>query len=190
MTCVGIAFKVLGTLGLWLGAFVPMYCLGFLIIPLGLSGCRKESEHLPRWLWCWDNETGINGTLRGENPGWLRICGSDEATRGFWRRLQWLAWRNPVSNWGRHVLACRVTQPVVCRIGSIRVGDGPNDKAGFRYSTSGPLKYEVYWVWPWAKTRCVRFRCGWKLNGRTVGETASFVFTLIPWKKFRGVRVD
>lgn len=106
---------------LWITLWIPFYILGFLVGWIGLLFCNKDSEHLPKLWWPWDNSHGINGTLGGNNPKWVYLCNpelQDESVplsirqqkmqfiidnktgkeRTFIKRWIWLYWRNPVSN--------------------------------------------------------------------------------------------
>lgn len=177
------------TLAIYLLAFFPMWLLGFLVVPVALLFCGRNVSHLPHVFWPWCNcDAGINGILDNKNPAWLKICGSREATRGYWRRLQWLAWRNPASNWGRMVLGARLKQDARAIRGDFSVGNGVLDHAGYLYARSGWLwEHYIVFVWPGTR-RCLRLRFGWKLSGRKAGENASWVFSLLPTKRFEGRR--
>lgn len=183
-----IVIHLVLTLGIYLIGFLPVWLLGWLMVPAALLFCGRDSEHLPHVFWPWCNcDAGINGIRGGKNPAWLAICGSTAATRSYWRRLQWLAWRNPASNWGRVVLGAVLDEDARAVRGDFGVGNGRQDHAGCLYARSGwRWEHYIVWVWPFAPGRCCRIRFGWKLAGKKAGERATWVFSLLPFKKFEG----
>ncbi len=82
-------------------AWLIGYVSGYFVTWIGLLFCKEQDEFMPKLFWLWDNPDGINGTVRGNNPIWPRICGSEKATRTFRNRWIWITFRNPVSNLSR-----------------------------------------------------------------------------------------
>lgn len=70
--------------------------LGLVVVPIALLFTDKDSEHLPKWAYPWDNDwDGING--RAESYVWVKRYGT-EGVKRFWPRFLWLAIRNRASN--------------------------------------------------------------------------------------------
>jgi hypothetical protein len=130
---------------------------------MGLLFCTSSSTRLPKIFWLWDNETGINGTLGGNNPKWPRICAAaGRKETDFVSRFVWLAWRNPCSNVGRVILSAR-----------------PNSRLQ-RYT----------FEWRYSKNKLLQHIWGWKLcmhaeNGVLVqDERKKFFFRISPYRGY------
>jgi hypothetical protein len=148
---------------LFLLVFLPFYFIGFVAVPMGLLFCTAHSTRLPIIFWAWDNETGINGTIGGNNPKWPRICAAaGRKETDFLSRFIWLAWRNPCSNVGRHLLSAKP------------------DSIWQRYT------YE----WHYSKDKMFQHIWGWKLSthqedGVTVYDNRKkFFFRISPYRAY------
>ena len=161
------------SLFLWVFWILPVYLLGFQMVTIGLLFCREDSEHMPFIFWPWDNWTGINGTLFGQNPSWPRITNGKNRTYRY--RWIWLAWRNPVSNWSR-ILAPVIKEGVV---------HTERRFWRFTYQTN-----RIEWFWDYAfsvrltEAREAFFRFGWKLSEKP-GRIAKMMFRVSPWKQIK-----
>lgn len=69
---------------------------GIVVVPIALLFTDKDSEHLPKWAYLWDNAwDGING--RSNTHHWVKRWGT-EGVKKFWPRFLWSAIRNRASN--------------------------------------------------------------------------------------------
>lgn len=187
-----IVFAWLISTVLWLAVWIPFYVLGFLTTWAGLLFCNCDSEHMPLPWWFWDNNAGINGTLRYENLNWVYICNPEKNwnvrdptklamaivdarignERTYKNRWIWITWRNPVTNISRWL-----------------IGRGQRQFSR-RVWTLGPLKLERLLVtlgwsyaftWQFTKTRGFFYRFGWKYDDIQQGR-ACFMYRISPWK--------
>ena len=82
---------------------LPLEILQFLVVPIALLFCGKESEKLPRWAaWFDDPDYGING-----DDGWRGEHFPNGKNRTYWARLCWL-YRNRIGVFSAKYLGVRV----------------------------------------------------------------------------------
>ncbi|WP_423903863.1 DUF7338 family protein [Campylobacter showae] len=82
---------------------IPLEILQFLVVPIALLFCGKESEKLPRWAaWFDDPDYGING-----DDGWRGEHYPNGKNRTYWARLCWL-YRNRIGVFSAKYLGVRV----------------------------------------------------------------------------------
>lgn len=99
---------------------------------------------------------------------------------GYWNQLNWLVLRNPVHN----LLA--VTLAVKCIGYNVNGDAGIGDHThGGKYSIQMGKAWEYYCIIPYGK-RCIRFRAGWKINGKTAGDLCEWVLTFNPLQAYTG----
>ena len=84
---------------------IPLEILAFLVVPIALLFCGKESEKLPRWAaWFDDPDYGING-----DDGWRGEHFSGGKNRTYFARLCWL-YRNRIGVFSAKYLGLRVEE--------------------------------------------------------------------------------
>ncbi len=82
---------------------IPLEILQFLVVPIALLFCGKESKNLPRWAsWFDDPDYGING-----DDGWKGEHFSGGKNRTYFARLCWL-YRNRIGVFSAKYLGVRV----------------------------------------------------------------------------------
>lgn len=154
-----------------LGAFarsllnLPLWLLSLIVVPLALLACRKESEHLPRWAWWWDEPTyGING-----DPYWRGADHANGRERDYLWRLRWL-FRNSLGGWSHYVMGFHYSRiRTLCWAGDIHTANRPIGRSGVLTITvtldDGSRRECLYVVRQWGQSgRCFRFYCGYKLK--------------------------
>lgn len=139
---------------------IPCIILGYPIIAVML-------------LTPWDGRTTWFGSAKHGK-------GEDKGMEGYWQQFLWLAWRNPVNNLLSITLAVPYTSNIL--IGDADIGDKTH---GGLYRIKMGNAWEIYWIKPYGK-RCIRFRAGWKINGKIQGELCEMVLTFDPMKEYLG----
>ena len=82
---------------------IPLEILQFLVVPIALLFCGKESEKLPRWAaWFDDPDYGVNG-----DDGWKNEHFPNGKNRTYWDILCWL-YRNRIGVFSAKYLGVRV----------------------------------------------------------------------------------
>lgn len=187
---------------LWLTIWIPIYLLGFLVGWMGLLFCNRDSEHMPKLWWFWDNEThGINGTLGGNNPKWVLICNPEVFPEGesldkqyatlqrivseksgkertFWNRWVWLYWRNPVTNISLYTLGVKIKDKPI----NVFYRNWFN-KITFSHYQSGPWWCYIL-MFQYSNTKSFFHVFGWKLLDlspeKDGSQRARFMFRISP----------
>jgi hypothetical protein len=149
--------------------WLSLWALGFPAVAIGLLFCGPDDEFLPRLFGPWQNPTGINGTLNGNNPIWPRITNGKHRTYRY--RWIWLAWRNPVSGFS-HWIGAPMNRPVT------------HVEYHFVTVNKMPGRWFTYWDYalriPYGKTgRGLLIRFGWKLSDR-----GQLINRISPLKRF------
>ena len=157
---------------------LPLMLLGYLVIPIALK--YEQDNHLPWWAeWCWGNKDHGND---GEGFWAPRTVGWSRFSRCFW----WLVVRNPTFNWSKYIIGYRSNGLQRVIEATARPDDiGDKKGPGFYYIREGWV-WDIYWIKPYSKNRCIRFRCGWKIEGKDAGEVAQFVFAPNPFHPYSG----
>lgn len=86
----------------------------------------------------------------------------------------WFAIRNPTFNFGKYVLGIKF-RPYT-HAGDTGIGDLVG-KAGSYWCFALPY-FEYYLIKPIGFGRCLRIRIGWKLYGKSDGDTCAFCFVI------------
>ena len=82
---------------------LPIEIAHFIVVPIALTFCKKEDEHLPKWAsWFDENDYGING-----DDGWKEKHFPNGKNRTYWARLRWL-YRNRIGNFSAKYLGVKV----------------------------------------------------------------------------------
>ena len=82
---------------------IPLEILQFLVVPIALLFCGKESEKLPRWAaWFDDPDYGVNG-----DDGWKNEHYPNGKNRTYLARLCWL-YRNRIGVFSAKYLGVKV----------------------------------------------------------------------------------
>lgn len=98
----------------------------------------------------------------------------------YWQRFKWLVLQNPVYNLLGITLAVPCKQYVIT--GDAEIGDHTH---GGKYNVSMSNAWEIYWIKSYGK-HCIRFRAGWKINGKTAGDLCEWVLTFNPLQTYTG----
>lgn len=155
--------------------------LGWILVPVGLLFCNKDSLHLPSLFWLWDNDIeGINGDIYWRTDP----THHPNDYSNFWVRYTWLAWRNPSNNFITFVL-----------------GFSPNWDTQYTVTGNVPTDYKIvahhqgkdYPMWMIQKPyerwpqHSYRVYIGWRNEGCPKTKPVSFVFTIQVWKTAKAV---
>ena len=153
---------------------LPLMILGLFIIPVGLL--FEKNNHLPTLCWLWDNDKyGCNG-----GDFWKRTRGENTS---FISKFIWLALRNPTYNSSRYVLGT-TSSGIISFYGNERVSR--NTEEGWYWAEDG-WKWEFHYIKAYNnKTKCIKFRAGWKIMNKMKGDVCSFVFSPNPFVKYSG----
>lgn len=160
----------------------PLMLIGYPVVAIALR--FEKDNHLPWWAeWCWGNRDHGND---GEGFWAARTVGWSRFRRCYW----WLVIRNPTFNWSKYILGFK-SSGIQQIIKTTTYPDDIGDKKGpgWYYLRDGRV-WEVYWVKPYeifGARRCIRFRAGWKIEGKVAGEVAQFVFAPNPFHPYSGV---
>lgn len=105
---------------------LPLEILGYLIVPIALAFCDKNSERLPKWAkWFEDaNDTynGVNSAINGDS-GWRKEHFKEPKNRTYFARLLWL-YRNRIGYFSSRINGVKVSEiePSSVRVqGNIKV---------------------------------------------------------------------
>ncbi len=164
---------------------LPLMILGYFIFPIAYLSRKSgadpvEDTHLPWWAdWAWGNSAhGIYGGVfyLKQTLGW----------GPFWRAYVWSCFRNPTYNSSQHILGYKASgfqtiegNPLVARdrqTGWYWVRDG------WAWEYQYIKKYSLF-----GKSKCVKFRAGWKICRKDKGELCTFVFSGSPMTTYTGV---
>ena len=107
-----LKFKELLQLFCIIAIELPLEILGYLIVPIALVFCDKNSEHLPRWArWFEDaNDTynGVNSAINGDS-GWRKEHFKEPKNRTYFARLLWL-YRNRIGYFSSRINGVKVSE--------------------------------------------------------------------------------
>ena len=182
---------------------LPALILGLIMVPIGLLFCNKDSQHMPKFFYPWDNDRdGINGDGTWDpttqtGSGWK----GPEHTMGnytsFWNRFRWLALRNPTNNFDYTIGFPQTSDLKYTYTGNPNTSDAGTPGLLVVYAKKGPITvaYAFYLVYryPFLKTRCLRLFFGWKIQDNVftqnfysnLGTKAQFVFVPNPLMTFK-----
>lgn len=124
--------------------------------PLIVLFSTKEGV-APKWGWPF---LTFDNPIDGDN-GHLERWPSNKPFARFARRVAWL-WRNRAYNASYHWFGRNLQFPLV-RKGNPKVGNRPLVK-GWSFERDSKGVWELYAVFPYSSSRCLRVRLGWKIN--------------------------
>lgn len=165
-------------------ASVFMTIIGIPLVAFGLLFVGPEDNHMPHWLWFWDNHEELYGVNGGNK--WIAKYG--ERHRDFWPRFLWTALRNPCHNFDKYTqgVFCLddlnilwVSQSYVYYTESL---DYVREHGGFHYGyieKQLPGRVIKYPQFAWYGKR-LSIRCGWYYQ--TAQEYKRFCPLIIGWK--------
>ncbi|WP_107811688.1 hypothetical protein [Campylobacter concisus] len=91
---------------------LPLEILGYLIVPIALAFCDKNSERLPRWArWFEDANdyyNGENSAINGDS-GWRKEHFKEPKNRTYFARLLWL-YRNRIGYFSSRINGVKVSE--------------------------------------------------------------------------------
>ena len=91
---------------------LPLEILSYLIVPIALAFCDKNSEHLPKiFRWFEDaNDTynGVNSAINGDS-GWRKEHFKEPKNRTYFARLLWL-YRNRIGYFSSRINGVKVSE--------------------------------------------------------------------------------
>ena len=107
-----LKFKELSQILAIIAIELPLEVLGYLIVPIALAFCDKNSEHLPKILrWFEDaNDTynGVNSAINGDS-GWRKEHFKEPKNRTYFARLLWL-YRNRIGYFSSRINGVKVSE--------------------------------------------------------------------------------
>jgi len=107
-----LKFKELLQLFYIIAIELPLEVLGYLIVPIALAFCDKNSERLPKWArWFEDaNDTynGVNSAINGDS-GWRKEHFKEPKNRTYFARLLWL-YRNRIGYFSSRINGVKVSE--------------------------------------------------------------------------------
>lgn len=188
-----LIFLLPATLVFWLIVDLPVTLLGLIMVPLGLLLRDRNSNHLPKLFWLWDNDKdGIDG-----DAGWQGLDHTNGNYASFWNRFRWLAIRNPSNNWGYKIGFKQTADVTYKYIGDPATSDQGHSGAllVLAYRDKMPVSYAFYMVQQYSmfKSKCLRVFSGWKIHDNidpvayqnNLGSSAQFVLVPNPLMTFK-----
>ncbi|ERJ26038.1 hypothetical protein UNSWCS_2088 [Campylobacter concisus UNSWCS] len=105
---------------------LPLEILGYIIVPIALAFCNKQSERLPRWARYFEDAgdyyDGENSAINGDS-GWRKEHYPNGKNRTYFARLLWL-YRNHIGYFSSRINGVKVSEiePSSVRVqGNIKV---------------------------------------------------------------------
>lgn len=105
---------------------LPLEILGYIIAPIALLFCNKQSERLPRWARYFEDASdlydGENSAINGDS-GWRKEHYQNGKNRTYFARLRWL-YRNRIGYFSSRINGVKVSEiePSSVRVqGNIKV---------------------------------------------------------------------
>ena len=91
---------------------LPLELVSWLIVPIALAFCNKQSEHLPKWARYFedasDSYNGINSAINGDS-GWRKEHYPNGKNRTYFARLRWL-YRNRIGYFSSRINGVKVSE--------------------------------------------------------------------------------
>ena len=91
---------------------LPLELISWVVVPIALLFCNKQSEYLPKWArWFEDaNDTynGVNSAINGDS-GWRKEHYPNGKNRTYFARLRWL-YRNRIGYFSSRVNGVKVSE--------------------------------------------------------------------------------
>lgn len=109
---------------------LPLEIAGYIVVPIALLFCNKQSEHLPKWARYFedasDNYDGINSAINGDS-GWRKEHYPNGKNRTYFARLKWL-FRNRIGYFSSRINGVKVSE---IEPSSVRVQGNPKVTSNF-----------------------------------------------------------
>ena len=107
-----LKFKELLQLLVIIAVELPLEILGYIVVPIALAFCNKQSEHLPKWARYFEDASdlydGINSAINGDS-GWRKEHYPNGKNRTYFARLRWL-YRNRIGYFSSRVNGVKVSE--------------------------------------------------------------------------------
>ena len=91
---------------------LPLEMLGYIIVPIALLFCNKQSEHLPKWARYFEDASdlygGENSAINGDS-GWRKEHYPNGKNRTYFARLLWL-YRNRIGYFSSRINGVKVSE--------------------------------------------------------------------------------
>jgi len=105
---------------------LPLEILGYIVVPIALAFCNKQSERLPKWARYFEDTGdyyyGENSAINGDS-GWRKEHYPNGKNRTYFARLRWL-YRNRIGYFSSRINGVKVSEidPSSVRVqGNIKV---------------------------------------------------------------------
>lgn len=90
---------------------LPLEILGYIVVPIALLFCNKQSEHLPKWARYFEDASdyydGENSAINGDS-GWRKEHYPNGKNRTYFARLLWL-YRNRIGYFSSRINGVKVS---------------------------------------------------------------------------------
>lgn len=91
---------------------LPLELISWLIVPIALLFCNKQSEHLPKWARYFEDASdlygGENSAINGDS-GWRKAHYPNGKNRTYFARLRWL-YRNRIGYFSSRINGVKVSE--------------------------------------------------------------------------------
>ena len=91
---------------------LPLEIAGYIVVPIALAFCNKQSEHLPKWARFFEDASdlydGINSAINGDS-GWRKEHYPNGKNRTYFARLRWL-YRNRIGYFSSRINGVKVSE--------------------------------------------------------------------------------
>lgn len=91
---------------------LPLELVSWLIVPIALAFCNKQSEHLPKWARYFEDASdyynGENSAINGDS-GWCKEHYPNGKNRMYFARLRWL-YRNRIGYFSSRINGVKVSE--------------------------------------------------------------------------------
>ena len=91
---------------------LPLELISWLIVPIALLFCNKQSEHLPKWARYFEDASdlygGENSAINGDS-GWRKAHYPNGKNRTYFARLRWL-YRNRIGFFSSRINGVKVSE--------------------------------------------------------------------------------
>ena len=191
----------------WLLIKIPMQLLGMIILAPLLLFIPRDKEYLPRMFKWFDNADYYRkpkGSLIDGLSGDPEHRNQYKDPTGWWARYYWLAIRNPINYFQYYKLGVAYELGNVTDIqhsGNRYTSDWIRNKT-FKnnglfiaeVTIKNKVYWELYWVFNWNDSQCLRLRLGWKINQVpemsilsqvTANRHFQFTFNFHPYKEIQ-----
>ncbi len=91
---------------------LPLEILSYIVVPIALLFCNKQSEHLPKWARWFEDASdyynGENSAINGDS-GWRKEHFKEPKNRTYFARLLWL-YRNRIGYFSSRINGVKVSE--------------------------------------------------------------------------------